>query len=45
MGDLVVLAFKDEMGAPRFLGEIERMQKMNLITLEDAATVTRNAEG
>jgi uncharacterized membrane protein len=41
----VVLAFKDEQGASRFTLEIERMQKSKILTLEDAAVVTRNAEG
>jgi uncharacterized membrane protein len=45
MSDLVVLAFNTERGATNFGSEIQRMQKMNLITLEDAATVVRNQEG
>jgi uncharacterized membrane protein len=42
---MVVLAFKNEGGAAEFSSEIERMQKMNILKLEDAAIVTRNAEG
>lgn len=45
MSDLVVLTFKDEGGASRFSSEVERMQKMNILSLEDAAIVTRNPEG
>jgi uncharacterized membrane protein len=45
MSNLVVLAFKNETGAAQFRSEIERMQKMNILTLEDAAIVTRNADG
>jgi uncharacterized membrane protein len=45
MSNLVVLAFKDEGGAAAFTSEVERMQKMNILKLDDAATVTRNAEG
>ena len=45
MSDLVVLAFKDEGGAARFSSEISRMQKMQILSLEDAAIVTRNSDG
>ena len=45
MSDLVVLAFKDEGGASRFSSEIARMQKMQILQLDDAAIVTRNADG
>ena len=45
MSDLVVLAFDTEAGATEMLGTIDRMQKMQIIQLEDAATVVRNAEG
>ena len=45
MSDLVVLAFKDEGGAARFHSEVDRMQKMSILKLEDAATVTRDPDG
>jgi uncharacterized membrane protein len=45
MGDLVVLAFDREGGAREMLGEIENLQKQELIHLEDAATVVRGADG
>jgi len=45
VSDLVVLAFKDEQGASQFTAEIERMQKTNILTLEDAAVVRRDADG
>ena len=45
MSDLVVLAFKDQGGAGRFSAEIQRMQKMQILKLEDAAIVTRDAGG
>ena len=45
MSDLVVLAFKDEEGASEFAPEIARMQKMNILTLEDAAIVRRSGDG
>jgi uncharacterized membrane protein len=45
MSDLVVLAFNTQDGAERFGAEVERMQKMKLLSLEDAATVVRNADG
>jgi uncharacterized membrane protein len=45
MSDLVVLAFDTPDGASRMSAEIERMQKMQLITLEDAAVVTRQMDG
>lgn len=45
MSNLVVLAFQDQGGASRFSGELDRMQKMGILKLEDAATVTRDAEG
>ena len=45
MSDLVVLAFKDQAGAGRFSAEIQRMQKMQILKLEDAAIVTRDAGG
>lgn len=45
MSDLVVLAFKDPDGAARFSGEVQKMQKMQILKLEDAAIVTRDAGG
>lgn len=45
MSDLVVLAFRDEDGASRFTGEIDRMQKLRILQLEDAATVVRHQDG
>ena len=45
MSDLVVLAFKDQGGAERFSSEIARMQKMQILALEDAAIVTRSSDG
>jgi uncharacterized membrane protein len=45
MSDLVVLAFKDQGGAARFSSEVEKMQKMQILKLEDAAVVTRDAGG
>ena len=45
MSDLVVLAFKDQGGAAQFSSEIQRMQKMQILKLEDAAIVTRDAGG
>jgi uncharacterized membrane protein len=45
MSDLVVLAFNTEDGAGRMIGDIERMQKMQLISLDDAATVVRRHDG
>jgi uncharacterized membrane protein len=45
MSDLVVLAFDSPDGAARMSAEIERMQKMQLLTLDDAATVVRQMDG
>jgi uncharacterized membrane protein len=45
MSDLVVLAFKDQDGAARFSSEVQKMQKMQILKLEDAAIVTRDADG
>jgi uncharacterized membrane protein len=45
MSDLVVLAFDTETGASRMIADIDRMQKMHLITLDDAAVVVRDMEG
>jgi uncharacterized membrane protein len=45
MSQLVVLKFATETGAGETLDEIGSLQKQNLITLEDAATVVRGADG
>jgi len=45
MSQLVVLKFDKEGTAQEVLGEVGALQKQNLITLEDAATVTRQADG
>ena len=45
MSDLLVLAFDTEDGAANMAGEIKKMQKMQLITLSDAATVVRPQSG
>jgi uncharacterized membrane protein len=45
MSDLVVLAFDTREGASRMSAEIERMQKMQLLKLDDAAIVTRELDG
>jgi uncharacterized membrane protein len=45
MSDLVVLAFDTQDGAARMSSEIDRMKKMQLITLDDAAIVVRDLEG
>ena len=45
MSELIVLAFKTKTGAQEMADEIKNMQKMQLITLEDAAIVVRNEDG
>lgn len=45
MSNLVVLTFENEYGARKMLGEVESMQKQNLIQVEDAATAVRGAGG
>jgi uncharacterized membrane protein len=45
MADLVVFAFKDETGAEQMREELIRMQKMQLISLADAAVVVRKQDG
>jgi uncharacterized membrane protein len=45
MSDLVVLAFDTQDGAARMNPQIERMQKMQILSLEDAAVVTRDRDG
>ncbi len=45
MSELIVLAFKTKTGAQEMANEIKNLQKMQLITLEDAAIVVRNDDG
>jgi uncharacterized membrane protein len=45
MSDLVVLAFDTQAGAAEMLSEVDRLQKMQLLTLDDAATVVRDNDG
>jgi uncharacterized membrane protein len=45
MSELIVLAFPEAHGAERALAEIGRLQREQLIVLEDAATVTREGDG
>jgi uncharacterized membrane protein len=45
MSQLFVLAFETETGASEMLDTIGRLQKQELITLEDAAVVVRPMEG
>jgi uncharacterized membrane protein len=45
MSQLVVLKFDKEGTAQQVLGEVGALQKQNLITLDDAATVVRQADG
>jgi len=45
MSNLIVLAFDTEAGATNMLAEVGRLQKMQLIALDDAATVIRHADG
>jgi uncharacterized membrane protein len=45
MSDLVVLVFQDEGGAQKVLDEVGQLQKQQLITLDDAATVVRGKDG
>lgn len=45
MSDLVVLAFDTQSGAGEMLTEIDRLQKLQLLTLDDAATVVRDTGG
>lgn len=45
MGNLVVMAFDTETGAGQTLAEVERLQKENLIRVEDAATAVRPRDG
>jgi len=45
MSNLVVLAFDTEDGATNMLAEVGRLQKMQLIAVDDAATVVRHLDG
>jgi uncharacterized membrane protein len=45
MSELIVLAFKDETGATEVLDKINSLQKQQLITISDAATVVRKPDG
>src|SRR3954454_258242 len=45
MSNLVVLAFDTEAGATTMLAEVDKLQKMQMLSLEDAATVVRHADG
>ena len=45
MSTLVVLAFQTENGAQDVLAVIEDLQRQQLITLDDAATVVRGRHG
>jgi uncharacterized membrane protein len=45
MSQLVVLAFDTPEGAARGAQEVEKMQKLQILSLDDAATVTRDYEG
>ena len=45
MSELIVLAFKDEATAQQAEAEIESLQKQQVITLADAAIVTRKPDG
>lgn len=45
MGNLIVMAFEDEEGATRTLEEVAKLQKQNLIQVDDAATAVRHMSG
>lgn len=45
MSELIVLAFQDQATAEQALEELKSLQKQNLITLSDAATVIRTEDG
>jgi len=45
MSELLVFAFETEDGAQEMAGTIKRLQKTQLITLDDAATVVRRPDG
>lgn len=45
MSDMFVFAFKNETGAHDMLAEVGQLQKQQLITISDAATVVRHQDG
>jgi uncharacterized membrane protein len=45
MSQLVVLAFDSADGAARATMEVDRMQKLQILALDDAASVTRDLDG
>ena len=45
MSELVVFAFETETGAAEMRDELQRLQKQQLITLDDAAVVVRRQDG
>jgi uncharacterized membrane protein len=45
MGNLFVLAFKDERGAANMLKEVINLQKQELISVDDAATAVHHSSG
>ncbi len=45
MSDLVVLAFKNETDAFKMRDELVKLQKQEVITLQDAAVVVRHGDG
>jgi len=45
MGNLIVMSFKTEDGAPSFLNKVEDLQKEGLLHLQDAATAIRHENG
>lgn len=45
MSQMVVFAFKDEKGAEEMRDDLKGMQKMQLITLSDAAVAVRKQDG
>jgi len=45
MSELIVFAFQNENGAARMAEEIKSLQKQQLVTLSDAATVVRKEDG
>jgi uncharacterized membrane protein len=45
MSNLIVLAFKDEIGATMALNKLEGLQKQNLIRVDDAAIAIHPAKG
>jgi len=45
MSSLLVFAFSDEGGANRMIADLQALQKQQLITIKDAATVIRKPDG